>query len=141
MRHQGRWLSAIRIREKAAELHNPQGVIQELAGRAPHCHIVVMAMRRAERFAVGIAAGAAAIQFVVARYLPEYQGELDRDFPRMSPAQGVWLLGVPFAIISALVLTRRWAPSERIRFRLTALVAIAAVALVGAYLWMSSRRP
>ncbi len=91
------------------------------------------AMRLAERVALGVALAAAAVQFVAGRYVPE----LDRDFPRMSPIQSAWLLGVPFAIIAAIVLTRRWAPSERVRYRLTVAVAVAAVGAVAYYLLFS----
>ena len=90
-------------------------------------------MRVAERIALGAALAAAAVQFVAGRYVPD----LDRDFPRMSPAQSAWLLGVPFAIIGAIVLVRRWAPSERARYRLTVAVAVAAVAAVTYYLAFS----
>jgi hypothetical protein len=95
-------------------------------------------MRLAERVAVGVAAAAAAVQFVAGRYMPECRGQLDRDFPRMTIGQSAWLLGVPVAIVSALVLTRRWAPSERTRYRITVAVAVASVAALLAYLFCFS---
>jgi len=90
-------------------------------------------MSLAERVAVGVATVAAAIQFVAGRYVPECKGQLDRDFPRMTIGQSTWLLGVPAAIVAALVLTRRWAPSERSRVRITVAVAVAAVAALLSY--------
>ena len=92
-------------------------------------------MRLAERLAVGIAVAAAVTLFVVARYLPESHGHLDRDFPRMDPVQSAWLIGVPFAIVIALVVTRRRVARDRARFWMTIAVATAAVAAVAAYLW------
>jgi hypothetical protein len=95
-------------------------------------------MRLAERVALGVAAAAAAVQFVAGRYMPECKGQLDRDFPRMTIGQSAWLLGVPVAIVSALVLTWRWAPNERIRCRITVAVAVAAVgALLSYFLFFS----
>lgn len=90
-------------------------------------------MRLSERLATGIAAAAALTLFVAGRYLPEHRGELDRDFPRMTPGQSAWMIGVPAVIVGALVLARR-AASDRIRARLTGAVAIASVIAVLVYL-------
>lgn len=96
-----------------------------------------MRMRLTERIAVGIATAAAATQFVVARYLPDCRGQLDPDFPRMSPAQSAWMIGAPALIVAALALARRQT-SDRVRLRLTVGVAIGAVAAVVGYLAYAS---
>jgi small-conductance mechanosensitive channel len=93
-------------------------------------------MPLAERIAVSVATAAALFQFVVARYLPEHQGHLDPDFPRMSPAQSAWMIAAPAFIIGALALARR-ASRDSLRRRMTFSVAILAVVVVVSHLWVS----
>lgn len=95
-------------------------------------------MRLSERLAIGTAIAAAAILFVAARYLPEYVGDVEPDHPKMTAGQSAWLLLAPAAIIVALALGRRMAGSERMRVATTVAVAIAAVAVLASYLWLTA---
>jgi hypothetical protein len=90
-------------------------------------------MRLAERLAIGVATAAAVVLFAAARYLPEYHGQLDMDFPRMTPAQSAWVLLAPVSIVVALVLGRRMS-SQRMRTGTTVAVAVAAVGALATFL-------